>query len=98
LEWDAGHVTEFVLVFSARDICFLMDRGQTLLPHSSLFLPAKRIKYLDPSTGKMTGPAFGSLVLYAGPNQTRFAREFGGHGTILRPASPLFLQFARRAK
>ena len=97
-EWEEGRVTQAVLVFSSRDTGFLVDRGQQLLRHGSLLLPAKRIKYLDPVTGKLTGSRFGSLVLYAGPNRLGFAKVFGGRGMILRPAPDFYLRLARRGK
>jgi hypothetical protein len=97
-EWEAKRTTEAVMVFSSRDMGFIIDRCQPMLRHGLLFLPGKRIKYLNPATGKMVGPPFGSLVLYTGPNQLGFAKFFGGHGMILRPASSLFLRLARHTK
>jgi hypothetical protein len=57
-----------------------------------LFVPTKRITYLNPHTGQMVGTKFGSLLLYVGPHQLRFTQVFAEHGTILRPVAKFGLR------
>ena len=84
-EVQNGRVTQVVLLCPIRSLSQIVSRCNFLL-RGSLLLPTKRIAYLDPGTGRMISPPFGSLMLYVGPYQLRFNQLFQQHGTVLRPA------------
>jgi len=92
-EVERRRVAQAVLLCPIRSLCQIVNRHQSLL-RGSLLLPTKRITYLDLRTGKMIGPPFGSLMIYLGPHQLRFAQAFQTHGTILRPAPNFGLRLA----
>jgi ParB family chromosome partitioning protein len=85
-EVENGNTKQVVLLCPVRVLSLIIDSCRPLLTGSLLF-PNTRIKYLDPTTEKLVGTAFASLILYVGPNQRRFFRVFGKHGTVFRPVA-----------
>jgi hypothetical protein len=86
-ELAARRVQQAFVIGPHNVLCSTDSPWFRLLWQGSLLLPFKRLAFLDPATGKLCGPKYGSFCCYLGPRQVRFARIFGDQGTIVRAVS-----------
>ena len=86
-EIQAGRVGQAFVIGPTDMLTHLASKWFRVLIEGSLFLPGERIEFLDPATGRRTGPRFGVFCSYWGPEQRLFVRVFGGKGVILQPAA-----------
>jgi ParB family chromosome partitioning protein len=79
-EIDAHRVREAIIIGPANISAFkpLLLRGGLLL------IPDSRPKFIDPESGKLIAPPFGTLFGYYGRGQERFIEAFGNRGLVLR--------------
>jgi len=85
-EIQAGRVEQAFVIGPTDMLTHLGHQWFRVLISGSLLLPHKRIEFLDPTTGRWTGPRFGTFASYWGVEQHRFVRVFGEKGVILQPA------------
>ncbi len=80
-EIEAKRVKQAIMIGPANISAFrpLLQRGGLLC------VPDERPKYLDPFSGKLIDPPFGSLICYVGNRYDRFAKAFAPLGIVLRP-------------
>ncbi len=86
-ELAAGRVQQACVVGPHNVLCSTDSPWFRILFQGSLLLPYKRIGFLDPVTGKLAGPKYGTFCCYLGHRQIRFAQVFGDKGTIVRAVS-----------
>ena len=87
-EIDAGRVTEAIIVGPHNMLVSIDSPWFRRLLQGSIFLPERRPRFSEGTSGKEAGSKYGVFVGYVGKRHRRFARVFGHDGIILRAVCP----------